>query len=50
MFGVTERTVMRIVERGELSCVKIGGVIRFRPEDVEEYVNRPYKPRTKEEK
>jgi excisionase family DNA binding protein len=32
--AVSDRTARRIVERGELRKVRIGGCVRFRPEDV----------------
>jgi excisionase family DNA binding protein len=37
---VSRDTVYRLVERGELPCLKIGGQLRFRRDDVEDYVNR----------
>ena len=39
-FRVSERTVERWVERGWLTKVRIGGVVRFRPEDGEALVQR----------
>ena len=37
---VSERTVMRLADSGELPCVRIGSRRRFRPCDVQDYINR----------
>ncbi len=36
--GVSERTVHRLIEYGKLRAYKIGRSVKFRPEDVEEYL------------
>ena len=38
--GVSTRTVFRLVSRGELEAVRVGKLLRFRPEDVERFVKR----------
>jgi len=38
--GVSPRTVARLVERGELACVRIGRLARFRPADLAAFVER----------
>lgn len=37
ILGVTSRTVIRLVERGEISGWRVGEVWRFNREDIEEY-------------
>ena len=37
MWGVTANTIYNMIERRELSCVKIGKTIRFCDEDLAEY-------------
>ena len=37
---VSRDTIYRLVERGELPFLRIGGKLRFRTEDVEGYLNR----------
>jgi excisionase family DNA binding protein len=41
-FGRSPRTVRRLALSGEITHYRIGrrGLIRFRPEDLEEYINR----------
>ncbi|MCI0484965.1 MAG: helix-turn-helix domain-containing protein [candidate division NC10 bacterium] len=35
-------SVYRFVYRGQLKCVKVGGTVRFRPEDVQAFIkDRP---------
>jgi len=38
--GVSPRTVARLVERGELTYVRIGRLARFRPADLAAFVER----------
>jgi excisionase family DNA binding protein len=38
--GVTVQTVYRLVARGELGCIRIGGRLRFSDEDVRAFVER----------
>lgn len=38
--SVSRTTVYRLVNRGELLPVRIGGVVRFRPRDLEALVER----------
>lgn len=40
LLSVSETTVYRLKRRGEISFVKIGSSLRFRPADVAEYENR----------
>jgi excisionase family DNA binding protein len=37
---VSEETVRRLVRAGEIRAAHVGGVLRFLPEDVDEYVAR----------
>ena len=37
---ISYSTLARIVERGELDCLRIGGSMRFRREDVDLYLDR----------
>ena len=39
IFGVSLRTVHRIIKSGCLPYVRIRGQIRFRPQDVDEYID-----------
>jgi excisionase family DNA binding protein len=43
--GVSTRTVDRLRSIGKLPAVKFGGVVRFRPADVDRLVNRQTKGR-----
>jgi excisionase family DNA binding protein len=36
------RTVMRLADRGELSRVRIGKLVRFRPEQIDALIERSY--------
>jgi excisionase family DNA binding protein len=36
-WGVSPRTVQRLVRRGALRCLRIGRQMRFRPEDIAAY-------------
>ena len=38
--GVSTKTVYRLVSRGEIEAVRVGSLWRFRPEDVERFVER----------
>jgi len=38
--GISPRTVARLVERGELTYVRIGRLARFRPADLAAFVER----------
>ena len=38
--GVSERTVMRLRSKGELSPYMVGGVLRFEPREVRIYLHR----------
>lgn len=38
---VSRWTVYRLVERGHLRAVKVGEQLRFRPSDVDEYLEQP---------
>jgi len=37
-FHVSKRTIYRMIERRQIPFHKIGGLIRFKPEDVEKYM------------
>ena len=38
--NVSERSVTRLVERGDLRAHRVGGVLRYDPEDVRRYIER----------
>jgi excisionase family DNA binding protein len=38
--NVRERTVYRLCEKGALAHVRLGNTIRFRPEDLEQFIER----------
>lgn len=38
ILGTTDRTIARLVERGELVAYRIGGVLKFKPIDVQQYL------------
>jgi predicted DNA-binding transcriptional regulator AlpA len=38
--GISRATLFRIRQRGELSCVRIGRRLFFRPADVEAYIEQ----------
>lgn len=40
LLSVSETTVYRLKRRGEISCVKVGSSLRFRPSDVADYQDR----------
>ena len=40
LLQVSEKTVKRIMERGELAGAKVGRAWRFTPADVKDYVER----------
>ncbi len=40
LLKVTERTVFRLIERGEIAVHRIGRVKRFRRDDIEAYLRR----------
>ncbi len=40
LWDVNPRTVWSLVNDGKLDCVRIGGVIRIRPQDIEKYEQR----------
>jgi excisionase family DNA binding protein len=37
--GVHRATVQRWVARGDLACVRVGGVVLIRPDDVARFLN-----------
>ena len=39
MLSVNQLTVRRMVQRGQLTAVRIGRAIRFDPDDVEEFLD-----------
>ena len=40
IFGVTERTVNRLMETGKLPYIKLGRAVRFDPKDVQALIER----------
>lgn len=40
LLGTTDRTVQRLVERGQLVAYRIGRALKFKPSDVEQYLER----------
>jgi excisionase family DNA binding protein len=40
LLGTTDRTVQRLVERGQLVAYKIGRTLKFKPSDLEKYLER----------
>ena len=37
--GISEASLMRAVRRGEIAYVRVGNLVKFRPEDLAAYVN-----------
>lgn len=48
MLGVASRTVLRLVERGELPGFKVGDVWRFYRSDIQQYINSQMRGRPPE--
>ena len=48
MLGVTPRTVIRLVERGEIAGFKVGDVWRFYRKDIQQYIDSQMRGRTLE--
>jgi excisionase family DNA binding protein len=44
MWGCSKNHVYNVVNRGELPCIRVGTLLRFRREDVEAYENRDREP------
>ena len=40
VLGINERSVRRLVARGELTRIRIGGSVRFDPRDVQALIQR----------
>lgn len=40
ILGVTTRTLRNIVRRGGLPVVRVGGSVRFDPQDIRDYIER----------
>ncbi len=38
--SISTRTLDRIRSKGEIKAVCVGGQVRFRPEDVDKFINR----------
>ena len=49
MLGVTPRTVVRLVERNEISGFKVGDVWRFFREDIEHYIETQMRGRSSDQ-
>ena len=49
ILGVTPKTVIRLVERNEISGWRVGDVWRFHREDIEEYKERQTRGKPREE-
>ena len=43
IFKVSPRTILRLIERGELTAFQVGRQWRFKPEWVEEWIQRQAK-------
>lgn len=39
--GCSTKTVRRLYWRGELECVRVGSLVRFRPSALRSYLDRP---------
>jgi excisionase family DNA binding protein len=50
MLGVAPRTVVRLVERNEISGFRVGDVWRFYREDIQQYIDDQTRGRQKQEK
>ena len=46
MLGVTPRTVVRLVERNEITGFKVGDVWRFYREDIQQYIDTQMRGRS----
>ena len=46
MLGVTSRTVVRLVERGEIAGFKVGDGWRFYRTDIQQYIDSQMRGRT----
>ena len=40
LLAVTRKTVYRLIDRGDLHAVHVGGVVRVAPDDLAAYLNR----------
>ncbi len=40
MLGVSSRTVIKLAERGELPGFRVGKLWKFRPSDIEDYIEQ----------
>lgn len=40
ILNVSDSTIRRLVSTKELKCYKIGGQLRFKPDDIERYLNQ----------
>jgi excisionase family DNA binding protein len=40
LLGVSDRTLYTLVKTGELAAIKIGKLVRFRPEDIETFIQK----------
>jgi len=47
MLGVAPRTVIRLVERGEIPGFKVGDVWRFYRKDIQQYIDEQMRGRTR---
>lgn len=50
MLGVTPRTVVRLVERNEISGFKVGDVWRFYREDIQNYIETQMRGRSSDQR
>lgn len=48
ILGTTDRTIARLVERGELVAYRIGGVLKFKPIDIQQYIENARTDKQKE--
>jgi excisionase family DNA binding protein len=49
MLGVAPRTVVRLVERNEISGFRVGDVWRFYREDIQQYIDEQTRGKQKQE-
>jgi excisionase family DNA binding protein len=44
IWGVSPHTIYNLIDRRELSCIRIGRTVRIRDEDIQEYEKRCHQP------
>lgn len=38
VLGISKRTLRRRVNQGQIACIKMGKLVRFKQEDIEDYI------------